>query len=350
MAQHIKYDAFEAYLKKQGNHIDRLYCVMGEELLLRNETVDFIRQHCRQLGFSERVSLVLEANGPWQKIQENLHNTSLFAEQKILEITLPTGKPGRVGGQALIEMVEAIQKGFTNDTTIILNLPKLDKKTQESKWYKAINQVAITINIPQITRQQLPNWMRQRFALQQQQIDDDALHYLADKVEGNLFAAHQEILKLGLIHEKGNINLQSIEASVRDVARFDVFQLTDAMLKGDAKRSIRILQCLQDEGEALPLILTMITREIRTLYALAFHQREGKNLTLLMNQLRIFSSRQSLFLSALQRLSLVKLIGLIQHANDIDRLFKGYPVEGRLKDAWQETKRLIIKVAQDGIL
>lgn len=350
MAGRIRYDGFTAYLQKLGNRVDPFYCVMGEELLLRNETVDAIRHHCRQLGFSERISLVLDANGPWHKIQENLQNTSLFAEQKILEITIPSGKPGRVGGAALIQLAEQVQQGQTSDVTVILNLPKLDKKTQEGKWCQAILSAALTVDIPQITRAQLPSWIQQRLAQQQQQVDASTLDFIVEKVEGNLFAAHQEILKLGMMLPPGMIDAQSVEQAIRDVARFDVFQLTDAILAGNAKRSVRILQSLEDEGEALPPVLAMVTREIRTLYTLAQVKRQGGNLSQAMNSLRIFSSRQALFHNALQRLSLPKLMGLVQHASDIDRLFKGYPVEGRLSDAWQELKRLVVKTAEQGIL
>ncbi|NOL49859.1 DNA polymerase III subunit delta [Pelistega europaea] len=350
MAGRIRYDAFNAYLHKLGQKVDPFYCVIGEELLLRNETVDALRQHCRDLGFSERISLVLDANGPWHKIQENLQNTSLFAEQKILEITIPTGKPGRVGSAALIQLAEQVQQGQVSDCTIILNLPKLDKKTLEGKWCKAIFQAATTIDVPQITRPQLPAWIQQRLALQQQHVDKETLDFIVEKVEGNLFAAHQEILKLGMMLPPGQIDFNSVEQAVRDVARFDVFQLTDAMLAGNTKRSVRILQSLEDEGEALPAVLAIISREISTLYTLAQVKRQGGNLNQTMSSLRIFSSRQPLFHSALQRLSLPKLMGLIQHASDIDRLFKGYPVEGRLRDAWQELKRLVAKTAGQGIL
>ncbi len=350
MATKIRYDAFAQYLQKLGNKVDNFYCVMGEELLLRNEVIDLIRQHCRQLGFSERISLVLEANGPWHKIQENVQSTSLFAEQKILEITMPSGKPGRLGGPALTLLSEQVQQGAMQDITIILSLPKLDKKTLDSKWFKAIESAAILIDIPQISRAQLPNWIKQKLALQSQQIDADALNFIVEKVEGNLFAAHQEILKLGLIHPQGHIDIQSIQQAVADSAKFDVFQLTDAMLAGDAKRSTRILQSLKDEGEALPMILAMIAREIRTLYTLAQTKRSGGNITQAMSSLRIFSSRQGLFNGALNRLNLPKIMGLVQHASDIDRLFKGYPVEGRQKDAWQELQRLIIKTAENGTL
>lgn len=347
---YIKYPQFDAYLKKLGHRVDNFYCVTGDELLLRNETIDLIRQHCRQLGFSERVNLVLEANDAWHAIQENLQHTSLFTEQKIVEITLPNGKTGRAGGPALIQLAEQMGNNNILDVTVIINLPKLDKRTKEAKWFKAIEKTAVMVDIPTIHRAQLPAWITQRLAQQDQSIDAQALDALVEKVEGNLFAAHQEILKLGLLHEKGQISLQSIEQAVNDVARFDVFQLTDAMLLGDAKRSIRILQGLHDEGEPLPLVLAMVTREIKTLYTLFSTQLRGGNIEKSMSQLRIFSQRQTTMRKALQRLNINKIMGIIQHLSDIDRLFKGYPVEGRLLDAWQELKRVVVKTAGNGIL
>ncbi|WP_052019320.1 DNA polymerase III subunit delta [Pelistega indica] len=327
MGKKLNADQLKTYLQQYPQQIDTFYCVMGDELLLRQEVIDSLRQHYRQLGFSERINLVIDANGPWHHIKENLYSTSLFAEQKILEITLPNGKTGRLGGPALIQLTELVNSQQLSDITIILNIPKLDKKTQQTEWFKAIQNSAIFIEVPNISLGQLPQWIRQRLALQQQTIDAESLTFLVEKVEGNLFAAHQEILKLGLMLEPGHIDLHTLQQSIKDVARFDVFQLTDAILSGDTKRSSRILQSLQDEGEALPLVLAMITREIRSLYTLAIHKKNGDNLSDAMRKLGIFSSRQTLFNQALQRLNLPKLMGLIQHASDIDRLFKGYPVE-----------------------
>lgn len=345
MATTYKYDTFAKMMQTQQERLDNFYCVTGDELLLRNETVDLIRQRCRDKQYNERISLVFEANGAWEKIQESLQNTSLFADQKILEITIPGGKPGRVGGPALIQLAEQLKGHSIDDVCVILSLPKLDKATLSSKWAKAIWNSAVVIDTPTIARAHLPAWIKQRLAQQGQRVDDETLAMIVDKVEGNLFAAHQEILKLALMYPEGLIDAQAINQAVHDVARYDVFQLTNAMLAGDAKRSVRVLTGLQNEGEALPMVLAMVTREIRTLYTLAAARQQGRDIGSLFQSLRIFAPRDRLIRSSLGRLNFKQIMGLIQHASDIDRLFKGYPVSGRLLDAWQELQRLVVKIA-----
>ena len=346
----LKYDAFARMMQTNPDRLDNFYCVTGDELLLRNETVDLIRQRCRDKLYNERISLVLEAYGAWEKIQESLQNTSLFADLKILEITLPGGKPGRQGGPALIQLAEQLRGNGVDDVCVILSLPKLDKTTLNTKWAKAIWDSAVVIDTPTIAREHLPTWIKQRLALQNQRVDDETLSMIVDKVEGNLFAAHQEILKLGLMYPEGFIDAQAIYQAVHDVARYDVFQLTNATLAGDAKRAVRILNGLQSEGEALPLVLALLTREIRTLYTLALARQQGREITSLFKSLGIFGPRDRLIRASLERIQLKQLIGLIQHASDIDRLFKGFPVPGRLLDAWQELQRLVIKIAQPNAL
>ena len=346
MATTFKYDAFAKMMQAHPDRLENFYCVTGDELLLRNETVDLIRQRCRDKYFNERISLVFEATGPWEKVQESLQSTSLFADQKILEITVPGGKPGRQGGPVLIQLAEQLKDKSFNDVCVILSLPKLDKTTLNSKWAKAIWESAMIIDTPTIAREQLPAWIKQRLAQQNQSVDTETLAMIVDKVEGNLFAAHQEILKLGLMYPEGQIDAQAIHQAIHDVARYDVFQLTNAILAGDAKRAVRVLSGLQNEGEALPLILALVTREIRTLYTLALAQQQGREISPLFRGLGVFGPRERLIRGSLERISFKQLLGLIQHASDIDRLFKGYPVNGRLLDAWQELQRLVVKIAK----
>ncbi|NLY63337.1 MAG: DNA polymerase III subunit delta [Alcaligenaceae bacterium] len=337
-------------LIQQDFTLDTLYCVCGDELLLRNETIDSIRLHCRNQGYNERTSLILDANGNWSAIQECTQSISLFGDLKILEITIPTGKPGKTGATALINLANQVKAGEITDTIIVISLPKLDRATAATKWAQQLFDAATVINIANIDRQQLPGWIKARLQLQNQSVDDSTQAWITDKVEGNLFAAHQEILKLGLLYPEGKIQSEDIEQAILDVARYDVFSLSNAMLEGNGKRTVRMIQGLKSEGEALPLILGVITREIRTLYTLAVARQKGENFSGLFRQLRIFPPRDKLIRQAMERLSLKHLMGMIQHAHDIDRLFKGYPVNGRMDDAWEEITRLALKVVNPAIL
>lgn len=350
MGQTFNHDSFASHIIQSATALDTLYCVCSDELLLRNETVDSIRQACRDKGYNERTSLILDANGNWNAIQECTQSISLFGDLKILEITIPTGKPGKTGATALINLAAQVQKGEITDTIIVISLPKLDKTTAKTKWAQQLLAAATVVNIANIDRQQLPAWIKQRLKKQNQSVDAATLAWMTDKVEGNLFAAHQEILKLGLLYPEGQIQAEDIEKAILDVARYDVFSLSNAMLEGNGQRTVRMIQGLKAEGEALPLVLGVMTREIRTLYTLATARQQGENISGLFRQLYIFPPRDKLIRQALERLSLKQLMGMIQHAHDIDRLFKGYPVNGRMDDAWEEITRLALKVVNPAIL
>ncbi|HZJ97252.1 MAG: DNA polymerase III subunit delta [Alcaligenaceae bacterium] len=321
-----------------------LYCVVGDELLLRIEAVDALRQWAYEHGYSERSSLSLNATDDWGVIEEFTQSMSLFAERKLLELVIPSGKPGRKGAEALVSLAEQAKQGQLIDTVIVISFPELDWQTKKTKWWQTLSTVAQTADLPKITREQLPHWIAQRLRRQKQSVDKETLDWIVDKVEGNLFAAHQEILKLGLSYPEGEITFEAIQQSIQDVARYDVISLMSAMLEGDAKRTRRILEGLEAEGEALPLILGFMMVDIRHLYNLAVARQKGLNPAGQTQAMRIHKSKSGLILTALNRLSLMQLMGIIQHAHDVDRILKGIPVEGRLNDPWQELLRLSLKI------
>ena len=321
-----------------------LYCVVADELLLRIEAVDTLRQWAYKHNYSERSSLSLTATDDWGMIEEFTQSMSLFAERKLLELVIPSGKPGRKGGEALISLAEQAQQGRLLDIVIIISLPELDWQTKKTKWWQTLSAAAQTIELPTITREKLPSWIDQRLNRQKQSVDRETLDWIVDKVEGNLFAAHQEILKLGLSYPQGEITFEAIQQSIQDVARYDVISLMSAMLEGNAKRTRRILDGLQAEGEPLPPILGFMMVDIRHIYNLAVARQKGLNPAGQTQSMRIHKSKSSLLLNALNRLSLKQIMGIIQHAHDVDRILKGIPVEGRINDPWQELLRLSLKI------
>lgn len=321
-----------------------LYCVVGDELLLRIEAVDSLRQWAYEHDFSERRSLSLSATEDWSVIEEFTQSMSLFAERKLLELVIPTGKPGRKGAEALILLAQKAQQGQLLDTVVVISLPTLDWQTQKAKWWQTLSAVSQVINLPTIQREQLPRWITQRLQQQKQSVDRDTLNWIVDKVEGNLFAAHQEILKLGLTYPEGEITFDDIQQAIQDVARYDVISLISAMLEGDAKRTRKILEGLKSEGEALPPILGFMMVDIRHLYTLAVARSNRLDLAGQLRSMYIKAPKSNLIMSALNRLSLMQIMGIIQHAHDVDRILKGMPVEGRLNDPWQELLRLSLKI------
>ncbi|WP_245588288.1 DNA polymerase III subunit delta [Brackiella oedipodis] len=322
-----------------------LYVITGDELLLRNEQLDRLRADLRQQGFSTSFKYSMQATSHWDEILQESQNVSLFAESKILEVELSSGKPGRNGAEVLIQLSEQMAKNALPDVALIVLLPKLDRATQTSKWAKALFDKAKVFTLPVITAQQLPQWIEQRLQQQKQSVDRATLQWIVDQVEGNLLAAQQEILKLGLAFGEGPIAWQDIEASIQDVARYNVFALSEAMLKAQAARSSKILRGLQAEGEQLPMVLGFMLRDIRDLYALAQAREQHSLNASTFKQLRIFGPREHHLKQALNRLSFRQLQGILQHAHDIDRGFKGFPAKHRLSDQWQELNKLALRIA-----
>ena len=326
-----------------GAHLQRglapLYLVFGDEPLQAMEAADAIRARARQDGYAEREVFTVEAGFSWQALLASGNSLSLFAARRIIEIRMPAGKPGTEGGQALQDYCARLP----DDTITLVSCPKLDKQAQATKWFKALEQAGTLIPVYPVERPRLPQWMGQRLAAQQQRADQATLQFLADRVEGNLLAAHQEIQKLGLLFPAGNLNFDQVREAVLDVSRYDVFNLADAMLAGDAVRLVRILEGLKGEGVAPTLALWALTQEIRTLVKLKMGQRKGASLPQLLRESRVWESRQGLVQRALGRLGEAALIAGLKQAAALDRMIKGLS----RGDVWDELLQLGLGMAKN---
>lgn len=331
-------------LTRHKGQFPALCVIKTNEILLAIEAADQLRQAARQAGFTERTRLVLDARSDWSQLANASGSGSLFGDKQLLDISLPTGKPGRTGGEALIALATRCANKSADDVLTLLQLPAIDTQTKNTKWFKAIEAAGHVIDLPEINRSELPNWIGQRLALQGQWAAMPALQWLADKVEGNLLAAHQEILKLGLIHPEGELSQEQIQDAVLDVARYNVYGLRDAMLAGQTPRMMKILDGLKAEGEALPLVLWAVGEEIRTLARLAQAQQNGQNPFDLFKSFRIFGYREQLFKQALGRVPTHQWSQAVAHAHEVDRLIKGIHVPGRLESAWDEMARLVMRI------
>jgi len=316
------------------------YTLIGDEPLLVTEAMDALRAAARAVGHTERTTLVMDARADWSAPLAALQTLSLFGDKRLLEIKLPTGKPGKTGADVLVKLAEQLT-GDAEDSIVVIALPRLDKASRDSRWMQALTRHGVTVELPNIERAQLPGWIRQRLARQNQQAEEATLHWMADKVEGNLLAAHQEIQKLGLLYPAGELAGADVERAVLNVARYDVFALRDAMLAGDAPRVIRTLEGLRAEGEALPLVLWAVGEEIRVLANLA----TARDLNAAMRAARIFGARERLIRQALARIPSKTWPAAVAHAHDVDRLVKGLKTPGRLDDPWAEMARLALRVA-----
>jgi len=322
--------------------LESLYALSCDEPLLATELTDALRQTARRLGFSERTSLTLDARGDWSSALAATQNVSLFGDRSLVELYVPSGKPGKTGADALTKLARLAHEGQLSDTLVFISLPRLDKTTRSAKWAQALFDAACSIEVAPVTRAMLPGWISQRLAQQNQHLTPDTLEWMADKVEGNLLAAHQEILKLGLLYPEGDVTRTQVEQAVLNVARYDVFGLRDAMLAGYGERAVTMLAGLRAEGEALPLVLWAVGDEIRLLARLAQSADAGAE----MRRQRVFGQRETLLRQTLKRVAPHHWPAFVQHAHDIDRLIKGLHVPGRLADPWEELMRLVLRVTQ----
>jgi len=322
-----------------------LYTLHGDEPLLIQEALDAIRAVARAQGFSERTShTVSGAHFDWGEVLAACGSLSLFADKQMVELRIPSGKPGKEGSAALQQMASQAQG---NDATLTLViLPRLDKLTKSSAWFAALES-GVTLGVDPIERAALPQWIAQRLAAQGQRVSageegQRTLQFFADRVEGNLLAAHQEIQKLSLLHPAGELSLEQIESAVLNVARYDVFKLSEAVLSGQAVRVQRMLDGLQAEGEAEVLVHYTLSEDIRALKRVKDAMRQGKPLPMALRDQRVWGVKERLFERILPRLTEATLVNLLHSAHQVDGIVKGLKIPEWPADAWQALHRLAL--------
>ena len=323
----LRHDQLANHLSKSGGALKPLYTLHGDEALLVQEAGDAIRAAAKAAGYTERqVHTVSGAYFDWSSLLGAASEMSLFGDRQFIDIRIPSGKPGKEGSQALQQYCET---AAGNDGVITLvTLPRLDKTQLSSAWFTALDGVGVSVRCDPIERQQLPLWIAQRLAAQGQQVEPGeagqrTLAFFADRVEGNLLAARQEIDKLALLHPPGELDLAALQAAVADVARFDVFQLNAAWLAGETARVTRMLAGLEAEGEAPVLALWSVAEELRSLIRIRIGLRDGKPMAQLLRENRMWGERQRLAEPALRRLGQARLQAALSECAAIDRAIKG---------------------------
>lgn len=266
----------EQFLERPPKTLSALYVIHGAEPLAALEAADQLREIARNTGYSEREVFAAESGFDWGRLLGAANALSLFATLRLLEVRIPTGKPGKEGGAALEKYCQRLPE----DTVTLILLPEMDWQMKQAKWFGALEAVASMIEAMPVDRAHLPRWLTGRLARQQQSANAEALEFLADRVEGNLLAAQQEIKKLALLCPPGEISLEVLENSVANVSRFNPFQLVAAMYDGNdgskAARIYRMLEGMKAEGEAPPLILWVLSNELRMLMRLRGFTRGGR--------------------------------------------------------------------------
>jgi len=312
----IKANQLPPHLQK---NLASCYLVTGDEHLLVDEALDAIRAAARERGFTSRDLHVGIVGFDWAQLRDSSANMSLFAEKRIVELRLPTGKPGRVGSQAITDMVDRLD----SDLMLIVSGPKLDRSAQSSKWVKTIESAGVNVQIWPIGLRELPGWIAERMRQAGLQPDRGAVALIADRVEGNLLAAGQEIEKLRLILGEGKVTADDVGNAVANSSRFDVFKLVDAALTGDAKRALRILSGLRAEGVEPVIVVWALTRELRTLANLTDTIAAGTDLASGMQKNGVWNNRQALVRSCIGRHQHGDFHRLLKAANQADQAAKG---------------------------
>ncbi|TSE33106.1 DNA polymerase III subunit delta [Tepidimonas charontis] len=342
----IRADALTAQLARG---LAPLYVVQGDEPLLVQEAADAIRAAARAAGYSERtVVTVAGAQTDWSAVLAAGSALSLFAERRLLELRIPSGKPGKDGADALQRL--AAQAARAGDTLTLVLLPQLDAASLKSTWYEALQTHGVVVRIDPVERAQLPAWIAQRLRQQGQHVaagepGQRTLAFLADRVEGNLLAAHQEIAKLGLLYPPGELSFEQVRTAVLDVARYDPFRLPEAVLDGAVARVQRMLEGLQAEGVAPVPVHWALAEELRTLHRCRQQLDAGQPLALVLREQRVWGPREKRYERLLPRLRTALTARWLVHAQIVDGIVKGLPDPDWPPDPWVALQRLALTVA-----
>ena len=310
-------DALTTHLEQ---HLLPAYLVSGDEPLLTGEAADAVRAGARAVGFTEREVHFLERGSDWDDVRASAGNMSLFSSRRVVEIRLPTGKPGAAGNKALVALLERGDR----DTVFLILTPRLDRDAQSADWVRAVEAHGAWVQVWPVDLDRLVSWLRGRCRRLKLDATDEALELLADRTEGNLLAAHQELEKLTLLARDGRVTAETILESVTDSARFDVFQLGEAVLSGDAERALRMVAGLRAEGTEATLVLWALTKAIRDLWNATTSSGGAKP--------RAWQRQSAALDKGLRRAARLSFPALTVRAGRADRM-----VKGRLAgNAWDE--------------
>jgi DNA polymerase-3 subunit delta len=334
-----------------GRGLRPLYTVFGDEPLLAQEAGDAIRAAARAAGYAERkVFSVSGAHFDWSSVLGAAQAMSLFADRQLIEIRIPGGKPGKDGSEALQRYCDHL----ADDVLTLVQLPKLDGQQLKSAWFGALDRAGLVVRVEPVARAALPAWLAQRLSLQGQRVAEgvsgqQTLAFFADRVEGNLLAAHQELQKLALLHPAGELSFEQVEDAVLDVARYDVFKLGEAVLGGQVARALRMLDGLHAEGEAAVLVHWTLAEDIRALRRVKEALNDGRPLPLAMSEARVWGLKQKLIERMVPMLSDHQIAHLVDAASVCDGLAKGLRHPDWPTDAWEGLRRLVLLMLQAAV-
>lgn len=329
-----------------ATHLQRplapIYVLSGDEPLLVQEAADAIRASARAQAYTERMVMFVESSFDWNTLTQAADSLSLFSERRVLELRMPGGKPGDAGSKAL----QAYAERPADDTVLLVICGKLETAARNSKWHQALEQAGVAVQVWPVELRALPAWIGQRMQQKGLRPSREAVALLAERIEGNLLAAVQEIDKLLLLYGPGPLDIDAVTAAVADSARFDVFILVDAALEGGAARVVRVLDGLREEGVEPVLLVWALARELRQLAAIAEQLGRGTALASALAQQKVWDKRKPLLERAVKRHGAPRWRALIRQCARIDRMVKGME-QG---SAWDELVQLALAMAGNQVL
>ncbi len=336
----------ELRLNQLAAHLERklapLYVIHGDEPLFAIEAGDAIRAAARRAGCEEREVLVADPAFRWDAFLAANANLGLFGARKMVDLRIPSGKPGTEGAKAL----EAYARSPNPDHLTLVTLPKLERSAQQSAWFAALSAAGVVVAVYPLDRGELPAWIAARLARARQRASPETLAFLADRCEGNLLAARQEIEKLALLLPEGELAHDAVLHAVADVARYDVFDLSEACLGGDAARALKIIAALEAEGEGLPLLLWQVGEDVHALAAVLEAAAAGTPVGAAVRSVRVWGRRQAALERAARRVQPAAIAPMLRALAALDALAKGL---GR-GNGWDELRTLAMALAGRPVL
>ncbi len=338
--------AFLTQLQSAHFQVQPVYLLYGEEPLFLRDSYDALRQKLQNLGFLTGDVYEVEAHFDWQTLKMETQAGSLFSEQRMILVNMPKGNPGKEGGKFIQAWCDFVQT-MPPETVIVFQCERLDSRQLKSRWVNAIESAGCVVQAKPVPVNALPNWCQQKASAFGLQLESDAATLLAERVEGNLLAADQELMKLSLIFgSDAVISVQTILEHVVDQAHYQLFALSTAVLNGRVAYSLQMLMRLREEGIEPPVVLWLLSKELRQLIELS-QLSQQVSMGQAFKQCRIWSSRQSEFTKALNRQGLSAWQNLLKIALNIDLMIKGIRPTLSADEVWLEMSQLVLKMAQE---
>lgn len=329
----LKPEALESHLRKQ---LAPVYLLCGDEPLQLLESADSVRNFAREAGYSERTLFEVKRGFDWDTLLAEGSSLSLFAEKRIIEVRIPSGKPGRDGSAALAEWLA----NPPPDILLILVLSKLESAQRNTKWFKAIDKAGVIVQVWPVSGRALQQWMKHRAQMSGLQLDDNALQLLVQHTEGNLLAASQELEKLRLIHGEGKVSVGRVASAVSGNSRYTPFEMVDTALAGQGGHALHMLAVLRAEGIAMPVLLWALARDVRLLVELATAAAGRGSPDAVFDKHRVWEQRRTLLGQAMRKHSLSEWQQLLSLVARIDNAIKG-----GAEDQWLLTESLLAGIA-----